>query len=835
MIPAAKPCVANTSRGRVAGSPGSVRTRTRAIRELAIADRVRRRTVYDPGRRFVPTLQQNIEPAMWPYRSQNITNLLSTAEIELVLGLLSSSLGVPITLLQLEADVVESDVSDVKAPPDTPRLWNRIDPPRGVLERQIASYIVWFRNGRFSGRPAFAGAEDACRAAEERLALRVIEAAARGESSALRGKSPAGTIDVAVPIDLATTPVPVSEKRTPATAALIASGLIDNEAQRARLAKIVGKFGKLTQGEIRSLEEAGEPVEAEIRPADEKARSELEARIPNVPVVGDSLVEDLSAAARALASLALHHVDVEREKLHASLLADLFPRVPSPTAPERELASWLGRSVAALRRVSRASHLALFTIPPSRVDDEIVKPVLIAQDGLEGEAGVFADRAGTPFLEIDPAPFEPKPGMEPLTHAHTSASSLIGALKASRNAPAGWKDRLTKSSLVFGRATPTGTPCVVLFGQFASPVAPEPADLRFLTTAIDRLLGQYQIVVSESGRRRALGRLSRHEDPNAVPRPRGPLSPQRFDLRRLLDSMLGEASEPASAHGVSFDLRGLPDRAMVLADRTKLAHVIRLLIDYAVRNARREGPGASASILVAARPAPRVRGGWQITVDLLGAFLGKDERIRLLRSGTGAASREAPESDASKAAEESKAPPIDWVDAQRILGWHGGRLEAESQRTEEDPATHAWLGRTIFTATFREIEDPSSKPRPESRGHESRTRDDAARSNSERRDSSRRDSGRRDSPPRPPHSIRTGAAETRGPRAPARPPVTAHPQAEPDTEPPLAATDPDLRAVEAVPVTLRDPTPSAVPAEEAMPELPPAADGSTSSGPDARA
>src|SRR5690606_9999961 len=312
---------------------------------------------------------------------------------------------------------------------------------------------------------------------------------------------------------------------------LVAGGFLEDETQRARLSKIIGKLGKLTQGEVRSLEESGGKVEAEIRPASDSVREELLALASTVPVRGGELSEELLRIARALESLAKRRIDDARRALEERHLEEIVPEIPALPAGERELRRFLERGIAALARVTRASHLALFALPPRRIDDELAKPAIIAAFGLEPSSEQVADRAGTPFLEIDTAPFEPLPAEDPLDRARASVSALIDSLKPSRYAPSEWKDALTKSELVIATETPVGSPWVLIVGPLRTQIDPGEPDLRLFWKALERLSIRFQIALSESGRRQAVAKLSRYED-RSQERRRGPLCPQRFDFRK---------------------------------------------------------------------------------------------------------------------------------------------------------------------------------------------------------------------------------------------------------------------------------------------------------------
>src|SRR5690606_24353138 len=126
-------------------------------------------------------------------------------------------------------------------------------------------------------------------------------------------------------------------------------------------------------------------------------------------------------------------------------------------------------------------------------------------------------------------------------------------------------------------------------------------------------------------------------------------------------------------------------------------------------------------------------------VDVLSEFLTREDRLRMLRRG-GDVSKPADASAESPSPQTT--PSISFSDAQRILGWHGGKLDLDSVRTEPDAADpDRRMGRTVFVATFREVpsEEASGKAKGDSPRGGARPR--GPRSRDPKRE------GRRQSPP----------------------------------------------------------------------------------------
>ncbi|MCZ6795573.1 MAG: PocR ligand-binding domain-containing protein, partial [Planctomycetota bacterium] len=163
-----------------------------------------------------------------------MTELIARQEIEYLLGF-----GTPREL--------RSALTLVEAGPEG--LPTRIDPGPEYPPSE-SPFCAFLRHGKLEGKLAFAGANRECERCEARLANRALTS---GEIS--HSRCHLGLTDFAVPVVV----------RGRIVAAIVAGQCVEEDDQRKRITKTVGKIGKLTRGEVRSLEESGDRVAPAIQ------------------------------------------------------------------------------------------------------------------------------------------------------------------------------------------------------------------------------------------------------------------------------------------------------------------------------------------------------------------------------------------------------------------------------------------------------------------------------------------------------------------------------------------------------------------------------------------
>ncbi|MCZ6795809.1 MAG: hypothetical protein O7J95_19550, partial [Planctomycetota bacterium] len=499
--------------------------------------------------------------------------------------------------------------------------------------------------------------------------------------------------------------------------------------------------------------------------ADEQARERLLREIPEIPMAPADFQARLGQVASMLGRLGSDRVPSLRRDWEDEVVDSLLPDFPALPVREPECLLWLRTALFELRRRLGVEFIAVFAPGPERLDEAAAFLPLAAENGLSGDAGTRdagtdAPETGKPLLELHPRRLLKSLGESaPVALGLHAVSRLIGALRASDASPPGWKDRLTKAIFVAPVTPLRGLEMVFVYGAPTGDVRPEDDDLDVLWRAAGRIANQYLIVLSENGRQVAaeqVRKLAKVDEPKRKP---SPIRPQRFDIVRLIGACVDKQRELASGRDVSFDVRGLPERLMVEADRNKLHSVVDVVLHYASRSARSEDASGGASILVGCRRDKRSRGRVNVTVDMLGDFLSGDEQRALLRSETPPEAAPAP--PASEADEPTGGEPtggngsaedadsqvraasaetrgdggkesgterdggkpdrgfISFKEAQRYLSWHGGRLALECVRTRE--VASRWLGRTVFTLSFREVRREQSEPARSERSEPARS------------------------------------------------------------------------------------------------------------------
>jgi ligand-binding sensor protein len=612
---------------------------------------------------------------MWPFRPERLSQLLDIEEIRFHLGF-----GAPLELASA-VTLVEPAEDGALA---------RFDPEPGTAASHQSPFCSFFRHGRLSGKLAFDGANEECERCEERFARRALAA---GDGAILDARCHMGLQDLAAP-------VVVLEK---VIAVLIAGQRVDSEEQRAKIAKGTGKLGKLTRGEVRSLEEANAPVVAAIRPQ-EGARELLLEQIPRIPRLTPGFRERLALLAGRLSRLAASRFATARRSWEDALLERLLPEGDPVAGVSGELLAWLGAAATTLRRELGLEHLAVFARLPESFERDSEPLALVAESGLAA-AGAVEPLLGAPLLGLEPErlPASGRSEAECVERSIHAVSSLISALLPGSRTPPQWKDRLTKCIFVPAVRLGPGLEAVFAFGAASTGTAPRRDDFAFLWRAAKLLAGRYLLGAVEAARSRAaleLGDARRKLDelkPKPKPK-RGPISPQRFDLRKLLDECLAAFATRAAEQKVSIDSRGLAERLMLEADRPKLKAVFSRVLAHALESARPDPGGGQPSVLLSTRrrkrkaergkPGAGGNGRIAVVVDIAGRFLSAEEKRRLYDAPPGTPA-------------EPASPPLTFREAQRFLHWHGGRLELESLRGNPMPEEPGgWLGRQIFTVTI---------------------------------------------------------------------------------------------------------------------------------------
>ena len=515
---------------------------------------------------------------MWPYRPGKLTELLGSDELSALLArgmteLLGSN------LLLAEADGEEAEVLC------------------SIDEPTASPFCSLLRHGEENGETAFAGADAACRSCEKRFAERALrelkkEADAEPETgleSHFRTRCHMGLQELAAPI--------IVESRV--LAVLIAGRRLAAKDDRSRIQKRVGKLGKLTQAEKRSMEKAGNEVVAPIIPSSEESRARLNDEVSRIPLLGSDLEEELTRAAAMLSKMAQERVLAARQAWELGVLDSLALENTAIPFRRGPILNWLDSATARIRRTLGIEFLTVFGRLPESIGKTETSLQLLSQDGLpqEGEEEVSL-RSENPVMRLDLEQLaagvdgsveDPSQGLE-------APSSLIGALQATPSSPAGWKDLLTKSCFIASPATGKGLELVFVFGPpgVDGKFAPAEEDCVLLLKAARSLCDRYLLASLESKRRE----LSRYEEKLKKVKPSGPLRLQRFDVRKLLDTCLGPMRELGSGRDITFGTGGLPERLMMEADRDKLKDVFDCILSRTLDLARPNPENDSPSIVV---------------------------------------------------------------------------------------------------------------------------------------------------------------------------------------------------------------------------------------------
>lgn len=621
---------------------------------------------------------------MWPYRPNKLTDLLSREELS---ALLSQGIG---QQLRSNLLLVEPKHGDNGVEPD---VLVSIDEPG---ENPFCSLL---RHGKENEQAAFGGGDAACRRCEKRFAGRALRDLAPAENTdhggVLQARCHMGLQDLAAAVMVG----------NQLLAVLVAGRRIAAEEDRLRIRKRVGKLGKLTQAEKRSMEKAGNDPVAPITPASEESRRRLSDEIAAIEIIDPGLETELSKSAGMLSSFSQGRLQAARQSWEADVLESIVPGTNALPVRRSAILNWLDSAVRMTRRVLGLEFIAVFGRLPESTGKSASSLRLLGQDGLNNsEDEEIALRGEDAVLLLDPAPLriEGKTAQDSINSGLELTSSLIGAVKTTSSSPPGWKDRLTKSIFVAAPATNEGLEMVFVFGPppGQEDLSPGTDDYLLLWKSARALCDRYLLASLESRRRD----LAHYEDREKKKKPSGPLQLQRFNARKLLDACLEPMQELASTRSVCFGLEGLPERLMMEADRKKLKAVFDCILLQTLEFARPHPENGNPSIMVSIRRDKKIRGRLLFHFDVIGRYLdGRDHRKLF-----------AP--DAKKAGVEDEngtggGQAVSFKEAQQNISWHKGRLKVESERLGNGKGPGGdkpgqWLGRTIFT-----VEIPSHPPR----------------------------------------------------------------------------------------------------------------------------
>jgi ligand-binding sensor protein len=628
---------------------------------------------------------------MWPYRPVRLTEILDSSEVGALLSLGAPALlGSGVAALELGTDGEAS----------------RIDPQLDVSASQPSPFCGFLRHGQSSGKAAFEGADAACERCEARFARRVLES---GKSELSGARCHMGLQDLAAPV--------VIEGRV--LAVLVAGQRVEVDEGRNRIAKAVGKLGKLTRAEVRSLEESSAPVEPTISVSDESARARLLQAIPSIPVLTPEFSLRLSQLAAAFASLVQGRMDAARRRWEDAAVEKLGLLEPWGAGERPPPRLWLYNAVSGLHRLIENDFVAVFAGRPESDDRRLP---LVVHSGLL-PLGIAPPARGSSALELDIDELKtPDAGAtDAVGEGLGAVSRLISAVHVPDGGSHEGKDKLTKSVFAPRLRVLEGHDVVVAFGAPRSGLQPRRDDLAFLWRASFLIAERYCLARIESLRRKAsvrLGRFEAAEEKRRIERERRrsrPIQPQRFDLRRLLDQCLGLVEGACKERSVRIDAHALPERLMLEADRPKLAAVFEFLLGFAVGTAKSSSDGDRPAIVLSVRREGREGRRLAVVVDVVGEYLSADERRKLFA----AAPPQAGGGDAPAPTDvpEPSRPVLTFREAQRLVSIHGGRLQLESTRGDAIPGTDGrWSGRTVFTVMLwmrPPVEGrPRSKPPP---------------------------------------------------------------------------------------------------------------------------
>jgi hypothetical protein len=617
---------------------------------------------------------------MWPFRPERLTDVMPPADVRHILGL-GRLVGSAVTLVEARAGGYGS-----------------IDAAEG--ETHADPFCTFFRHGRVGAEPAFQGADAACARCEQAFARRVLSPANPGSPGA-PGGGPAGPNDQ--PLRLRChmgltdflVPVRVSGKTV---AGLIAGRRVESDEDRQRIRKSAGKIGKLTRAEAESAASSDRIL---VEPHDERVRERLIEEIARIPLRSPELEHRLAELAEFLGRLATREFDGERIRREDAVIE----KIDTPPGEEIEnfadLRHDIARILDALREDLALEHLAFFARSPKELDDLEAPASLLAESGLGGGS----ERR---LLELDWSrlPAE-KPGLRSaVARGLETVSATIGALVPAKDAPAGLKDRLTKS--IFFPPVEMGTRfrAALAFGHASSKVPPDDRDYFFLARVARAVSRRYYALAAEIERRWLAERLrstekgkrdaevARREAETAKKALAKTVGFTFFDARKLVDQCLERVRARAAERGVELDAKALLARLHVRADRPALARAFDDLLAAGLERTGHDQAGKPSPLRIFLK---RTRDRLLFGVEAVGPFLdGRERRALFVRDGDG---REGTGggSDGKPAAGSGERPRFER--AVEVLKRHDGALRVESERLHRDPADAGrWIGKTTFLA-----------------------------------------------------------------------------------------------------------------------------------------
>jgi hypothetical protein len=618
---------------------------------------------------------------MWPYRPEKLTDVLSPEDLSHLLGL-GSLCGSALTLVERSADGAARS----------------IDAAPRAEEARPDPFCTYFRHGVQNGKPAFAGADEACARCEQAFARRLLAPSGQAPAHGSTGPQPAGD---AAPIrhrchmGLSDFQVPVAVAGK-VVAGLIAGRRVESEDDRHRIRKSVGKLGKLTRAEAES-----EAERLVIEPADERARERLIQEIGAIPLRGGGLESELRELGRFLGSLATRQFEGARRAWEDAIVERIDARPREEVRDFAGLRRDLQVVLDELRGELDVEYLAFFAHSPKELDDVEARASLLAESGL----GTGAARR---FLELDWSrlPIEKGGQRSAVARGLESVSAAINALVPLRDSPEGLKDRLTKAAFFSPVEMGSHLRSALAVGRARSAVPPGDRDWLFLARLARAVSRRYFALAAEIERRWLSEHLSAEEAKRReADAARKELAKTAgftyFDVRKLVNQCLERARKRIEERGVEVDAKALLDRLNLRGDRQALLDAFHAVLAAGVERTRIDPETRKGSPLrvFLRRTRDRVLFG----VEAVGDFLEPGERRLLFeregRDGNGAGGPRSPAGPSGRSARPSHNPAAGLSAAADKLRRHEGRLRVESERLHRDEKdARRWIGRTVFIA-----------------------------------------------------------------------------------------------------------------------------------------
>jgi hypothetical protein len=608
---------------------------------------------------------------MWPYRPEKLTDVLSPEDLRHLLGLGSLS-GSAFTIVERSPD----------------GAFRSIDAAPRAEEARADPFCTYFRHGSWNGRPAFAGADEACARCEQGFARRLLAPSRPAPDAA----APAAAGDAAAPLRLRChmgltdfqVSVAVAGK---VVAGLIAGRRVESDDDRHRIRKSVGKLGKLTRAEA---ENAGDGERILIEPADERARERLIQEIAAIPLRSGELESGLSELARFFGRLASRQFEGARRAWEDAIVERIDARPREEVRDFAGLRRDLQEVLDALREDLDVENLAFFAHSPKELDAVDARASLLAESGL----GTGAARR---FLELDWSrlPIEKGGQRSAVTRGLEAVSATINALVPLRDCPEGLKDRLTKAAFLSPVEMGSHLRSALAFGRARSAVPPDDRDYLFLARLARAVSRRYFALAAEIERRWLSEHLSaeeaRRREADAARKELAKTAGfAHFDVRKLVNQCLERVRRRVEERGVEVDAKALVDRLTIRGDRQALLDAFHAILAMGVERSdvdpeTRKGPPLRVFLK---RTRDRVLFG----VEAIGEFLDPRERRLLFERPAGAPPR-------NGSAGSARPPAHGLIAASDQIRRHEGRLRVESERLHRDGKdARRWIGKTVFLA-----------------------------------------------------------------------------------------------------------------------------------------